>query len=105
MVHARDDALHPALEIPRDIGDGFARTERRGRLRVVQENDRAAHALYADLEGDARAKGGLLKNERDELAAERGSVAAGTGLHVGGELKEFARVRGAPFRSGEEIIR
>jgi len=78
VVHARDDTLHPALEIPRDIGDRLARTERCGRLRVVQENDRAAHALDADLEGDARAKRGLLKNERDELTAQRGSVAAGT---------------------------
>jgi len=49
---------------------------------------------------DARAKRRLFKNERDELAAESGSVAAGTRLDVGRELKEFrACARGSiPLR-------
>src|SRR5258705_127122 len=106
LTASRGSAITSILAfVSRDIGDGFARAERCGRLGVVQENDRAAHALDADLEGDARAERRLLKNERDELAAQRGGVAPGTGLHVGRELKEFTRVRGAPFRSREEIIR
>src|SRR2546426_9380689 len=39
MVNASDDALHPALEVARHVGDGLPRAERGGRLRVVQKND------------------------------------------------------------------
>src|SRR5216683_3401977 len=105
MINARDDALHPALEVASDIGDGLPRAERRGGLGVVQEYDRSTHALDADVEGDTRAERGLLKNQRDEFAMERGGVAAGAGLDIRRELEQFARVRGAPLRSGEEIIR
>src|SRR5258707_1298125 len=105
MVNARDDALHPALEVASDIGDGLPRAERCGRLRVVEENHGAAHALDADIEGDTRAERGLLKNQRDEFAVERGGVTAGASLDIRRELEQFARVRGTPFRPGEEIIR
>src|SRR6267378_4298960 len=105
LVHARDDTMHPALEVARDVGDGFARAERRRRLRVIQENDGTAHALNSDVEGDARAQRWLFENQGDEFSVERGSVAYRTGLDVRRKLEQFARVRGAPFRSGEEIIR
>src|SRR5713101_180845 len=105
LVNASDDAMHPALEVARDIGDGLARAERRGRLCVVKEDDGATHALNADIEGDTRAERGLLKNQGDEFSLERGRVADRAGLDIRGELEQFARVRGAPLRSGEEIIR
>src|SRR5258708_20498501 len=104
VVNARDNALHPALKVASDISDGLPRAERGGCLRVVQENDGATHALDADVEGDTRAERGLLKNQRDEFAMERGCVAAGAGLDIRRELEQFARGRGAPLRSGEEII-
>src|SRR5216683_8107673 len=105
LVNAGDDAMHPALEVARDIGDGLARAERRGRLCVVKKNDGTAHALNADIEGDTRAERGLLKNQGDEFAVERGSVTARASLDVRGKVEQFARMRGAPLRSGKEIIR
>jgi len=35
---------------------------------------------------------------------QRGRVADGTRFYVGGEVEKFAGVRGAPFRSGEQIV-
>jgi hypothetical protein len=55
MIHTRDDALHPAIEIARDIGNGFASAERGGGLGVIEENYGAAHTLNAYFEGDAGA--------------------------------------------------
>jgi len=93
------------FEFARDIGDGLSRAERGGGLRVVQENDGAAHALNADIEGDARAQRRLFKNQGDKLALKRGRVTNGAGFDIRRKQEQFARVRGAPFRSGEEIIR
>src|ERR1700674_558717 len=105
MVNASDDAMYPALEVTRDVGDGLPRAEGCGRLRVIQENDGPTHALNADIKSDARAKRGLFENQGDEFPVKRGGVADGAGLDVRRELEQFARVRGAPLRSGEEIIR
>src|SRR6202011_5310859 len=74
------------------------------RLRVVEEGHGAAHALNADLEGDARAQRGLLEDQREKFAAQRRGVPGGMRLDVRGELQEFARLRGAPFRSGEQVV-
>src|SRR5258708_4008196 len=104
VIDAGDDALHPAIEIASDIGDGFACAERGGGLGVIEENDRAAHALDADVESDASAERRLFENEGDEFSLQRGSVADGTRFYVGGEVEEFAGVRGTPLGSGEEIV-
>ena len=103
LVNARDDALHPALQVARHVGDGFALAE--PRLRVIQKDHEAAHALNADFEGDARAQRRLLKNQRDMLAAKRGSILRGTRLDVGGALQQIARIGGAPFGPGEQVFR
>src|SRR5260370_15812376 len=95
LVDARDDALNPALEIARDIGDGLAGTERRRSLRVVQKNDGTAHALNADVEGDTRAKRGLFKNQRDELAVKRGGVPDGALRGLRRQLGRLPRKPGA----------
>src|SRR6202007_1454044 len=58
----------------------------------------------ADLEGDASAERGLLEDQREKFAAQGGVVAGGLRLDVRGELQEFARLRGTPFRSGEQIV-
>src|SRR6202035_1253830 len=50
------------------------------------------------------AERGLLKDQREKFAAQSGVVAGGLRLDVRGELQEFARLRGAPFRSGEQIV-
>jgi hypothetical protein len=62
MIYAGDDALHPAVEIASDIGDGFACAERGGSLGVIEENDRAAHALDANVKSDAGAERRLFEN-------------------------------------------
>src|SRR6202030_1158535 len=105
MVNASDYALDPELEVASDIGEGLPRAERGGRLRVVQENDGTTHALDADVEGDPRAERGLLENQRYEFAVERGGVTNRARFDVRRKLEQFTRVRRAPLRSGEEIIR
>ena len=72
---------------------------------MIKKNDGAAHALDADVEGDARAQRRLFKNQGDKFALQGRRVTDGARLDVRRKLEQFARVRGAPFRSGEEIIR
>src|SRR5580700_4524908 len=105
FVDARNDTVDPAIEIAGDIGDGFAGAERGGGLRVVEENYRTAHALDADVEGDARAEGRLFENQGNKFARQRGSVTAGADFDFRGELEQVACVRGTPFGSGEQVIR
>ena len=70
---------------------------------MIEEHHCAAHALDADVKSDARAQRGFLENQGDEFAVQRGGVANRSRLDVRREVEEFAGVRGAPFRSGEEI--
>ena len=105
VVNASDDALHPAIEVAHDIRNGLPGAKRGRGLRVVEKNDGAAHALDADIEGDARAQRGLFKDQGDKFTLQRGGVTDGARLDVRRELEQFARVRGAPLRSGEQIIR
>src|SRR5258707_12384346 len=100
LVNARDDAVNPALEIARHIGNGFALAE--AGLRMVEEDDLSAHALNADLEGDAGAQGRLLENQRDEFAAQVAVVKLGMRLEFPGELEEVARLRAGPLASRVE---
>jgi hypothetical protein len=104
-VDAGDDAVDPAVEIARDIGDRFALAERGRGLRVIEEDHGSAHALNADIEGDAGAERGLLENQGDEFAVQRRGVTDRAGLDIGREVKELTGVRGTPFGSGEEIVR
>jgi hypothetical protein len=61
--------------------------------------------LDTDFKGDTGAERGLLENQGDELAMQGGGVADGASFYVGREMEKFARMRGAPFASGEEIVR
>ena len=96
FVDARDDALHPLLEIASDVGNGLALAE--ARLGVVEEDHEATHALNADLKGDTSAQGRLLKDQGDVLVAQDGGETRRTGLDVRGALQEIARFRRAPIR-------
>src|ERR1700704_6074960 len=104
VIDAGHDALHPAIEVASDIGDGFAGAKRGGSLGVIEKNDRAAHALDADVESDARAERRLFENEGDEFTLQGGRIADGTRFYVGREVEEFAGMRGAPLGSGEQIV-
>ena len=65
LKDARDDSVHPALQISRHVRDGLALAQpRRG---MIQKHRAAAHALHADLEGDARAQRRLLQNHAPEI--------------------------------------
>ena len=96
--HARHDAVHPALEIFRDVADRFALAQ--VRERVVEKNGRAAEAGDADFESHARAQRGLFENQRDELAGERGAIALRARFDLRGEAEEIAQLRrdSTPFR-------
>ena len=102
FVNAGDDALHPTLEVAGHVGDGFALAQ--PRLGVIEENDVTTHALDADLKRDARAQGGLLKDESNVLAAQHGGEARRARLDVRGALQQLARVRRRPFGAGEEVL-
>src|SRR5258706_16276670 len=75
FVNTSDDALDPAFEIAGDVGDGFAFTE--AGLGVIKENDVAAHALDANLEGYAGAERRFFEDEREEFSSQRVGVAGG----------------------------
>ena len=53
-IGAKDDDGHPALEIARDIGDGFALAERG--FCLVDEDSVAAEGVHGGLEGEAGAQ-------------------------------------------------
>src|SRR5580698_8045315 len=82
LEDARDNSLHPARQIARDVGNGFALTE--ARARVVQISGRSAQALDRDFKGYARAQRGLLENHREEAAAQSSTIAFRLRLHIGG---------------------
>ncbi len=102
LVDASDDALHPLLEVARDIRNGFAFAE--AGLRVVQEDHEAAHALDADFKSDTRAQGRLLKNQRDVLIAQDRGKTRRTRLDFRGALQEVARSCRTPLGAGEKIL-
>ncbi len=63
-VGAEDDDGHPALEVVSHVGERFALAE--GRLGLVDEDGVAAEGIDCGLEGETRAKAGLLE-EHDHL--------------------------------------
>src|SRR5438874_815025 len=104
-INARHDAVNPAVEVARHIRYRFPLAERSGGLRVIKEHHRSAHALNPDIEGDARTQRGLFENQGNKFAVQRGGIATGSRFDVRCEVEEFARMRGTPFRSSEEIGR
>ena len=94
--------MHPALKVPRDVGNRFALAE--ARFGVIEKNHRAAHALNANFKRDARAQRRLLKNQREKFAAQARTRSVRMRLDVRGQLKQFPGLRGAPFRAGEKIV-
>ena len=97
----RDDSLHPALEILGNVADGLALAQTRGG--VIEKRGCATEIGDADLKSDARAQGGLLEDQHEDAAGQRGAVAIRMRLHFRGEAKEIAQLRGAPFGSREEV--
>ena len=98
---ARDDSLHPTLEILGNVADGLALAEAGGS--VIEKRGRSAEIGDADLESDARAQRGLLEDQHEDAAGQRGPVAIRVCLHFRGEAEEIAQLRRTPLGSGEEI--
>ena len=67
-VGAQHDHVHPALQVPRHVGDGFALAQRR--VGLVDEDRVAAHGVDAGLESQARAQAGLLEHQHHLLGVE-----------------------------------
>src|SRR5262245_31265337 len=81
----RHDAVHPALQVPRDVRDALAPAQAGVGRRDV---DRVAVQLrHAGLEGHARAQRWFPENHRQRLSVQRFLVGAGILLHVDGLLQ------------------
>ena len=73
-IHARHDALHHAGEHARNIGDAFAFAQ--ADFLRSHHDGVPAQMVHANLERDARAQRGLLKEHAQGLARQQGTVAA-----------------------------
>ena len=69
--YARHNPVHPARKAAPDIGNRFALAQMR--VRVVEENCRAAQARNADFKRDPRAQRRLFKNHRQKPAGQSAS--------------------------------
>jgi len=100
-VGAQHDDLHPALDIARDVGEGFALAE--GRLGLVDEESRAAEGVHRGLEGEAGAERGLLKEHHHLLRVESPAIRGGVGLDVVREGEHAGQLGGGEVGDGAEI--
>ncbi len=100
-VSAQHDDLDPALDVARDVGQGFALAE--GRLGLVDEERGAAEGVHRRLEGEARAQGGLLEEHDHLLRVERPAIRGGVGLDVVGEREHAGQLGGGEVGDGAEI--
>jgi len=84
-------------------GDGLASTERSGRLRMVEEDNRTAHALDADVKSDGECEEKAFRNQGDEICREEWRRSGPDGL-MSAESWISSRCARAPLRSGKKII-
>ncbi len=78
LERARDDAVHPALQVLGHVLHRLARAQ--ARVAMVHEHGAAAHVLHADVEGEARAQRVLLEDHREALVLEHLRVRLAPGL-------------------------
>src|ERR1700733_1797129 len=100
---SRHDSLNPTFEIFCHVGNGFALTQ--SRFRMIEKNRSATEARYSDFESNARAQRRLFKNQCEETARKSSAIAVGMGLHIRGEMEEFAYLRGTPLHPGQKVVR
>ena len=80
---AGDDAIHPAVEVARDILERLADADR-----PIDEERIAAQLLDRQLERQPRAQRGFFKQQGDGLPIERAGIIARRLLDLGGEIEE-----------------
>ena len=99
---AHADGVDVAREHERGVPDRLAARE----LHLVGAQDHrvAAELDDAGLEGHARARRGLLEDERDDAVAQRVGRAR-RGLELGGAVEQRAQLVGAQLGAGEEVAR
>ena len=98
---ADHDALHHALEVPGDVGDGFSLAD--ADLGGGQVNGVPAELIHADVERDARAERRLLENHPERLPAERAGEPQWVGLHDARPLDERPDVVGGQIAQRQEV--
>ena len=101
-----DDGVDPALEVARDVGDGFALSERLGRLQAMTS---AAELADGDFERRARAQRRLLEEQGDVAAVERVArrrLAAQRplGLELRAELEAALEIGGVEVEDREKVL-
>src|SRR5205809_1337677 len=84
---AKDDAIHPALEVVSDVAKLFSRVETS--LRLIDKRSPAAHACHSCFESQARAKGGLLEEHHDLLTRQRCAEMRWACFHQAGKMKNI----------------
>src|SRR5215469_1879233 len=97
----RDDALHPALEIPSDIANRLTLAQPRGG--VVQKDGRTAEIGDARLKRDTSAQGRFFENEDKDTAREGTPIAVRVRLHFPSQTQEVAQLPGAPFSASKKV--
>ena len=98
---AEHDAVHPALEVARDVGQALAGAQPRARL--VDEERAAAELLDPHFEGHPRAQRGLFENQRQVLARQRRVELLGALLHQPRQLQQPFRLGRRELLEGEEV--
>ena len=103
---ADDDGVHPALEVPRDVGHRLAPAERDVTL---HGDDVPAELADGDLERRPRAQRRLVEEHRDMASVERfgGRRAAPerpVRLHARGEVQAELEIDGIEIEDGEKVF-
>src|SRR5207248_8070410 len=99
-VQPRHDRVRVALQDPAHVPGRLPRPETD---LVVLQRDRVASQLAdADVEGDARAHGRLLEQDRDGTAGQWG-LRPRARLHPGGQVQKLGHFVGAQVVEVEEI--
>ena len=101
-----DDAVHPPLEIARDVGDRLALPQRHVGL---QRHHVAAQFTHGNLEGRARAQRRLVEQQRQMPAVERVrgrrmAAERAVGLHVRRELQAAIEIRRIEIEDRQKIL-
>ena len=98
---AKDDPVHPALEIVGDVTELFPPVE--APVSLIDKRSPAAHAGHPCFERQARAQRWLLKEHHDLLACEGCAETGWTGFHQPGKMKNIFYVLRAQIANRNQI--
>ncbi len=87
-IGAQHDHIHPALQVARHVGDGFALTQRR--IGLINEDGVTTHGVDAGFKAQARAQAGLFEHQHHLFGVESTAVLAGIALDLMAQLEDGA---------------